>query len=87
LDAAGLGDTLALAHVLVSASGAVSWRSISPAAKRLIFLALIGFSTLSCGSKSQFWDRKIRAAFRRGFDTINLDRAGRQPNKIQVLAR
>jgi len=87
LDAAGFGDAPALAHVLISAFGGVSWRSIRPASKRLIFLALIGFSPLSCGSKSRFWNRKIREAFRRGSDTINLDCADRQPNKVAALAR
>jgi hypothetical protein len=57
LDAAGFGDAPALAHVLISAFGETSWRSICPASKRLIFLPLIRFSALSCGSKSQFWNR------------------------------
>jgi hypothetical protein len=53
----------------------------------LIFLAVIGFSTLSCGAKSRFWNRKTRAAFGRGSDTINLDCANRQPNKASAPAR
>jgi hypothetical protein len=78
LDATGLGDAPAFAHVAISAFGGASLRSIRLASMCWVFFALIGFSTLSSGSKSRFGNRKIRAAFRRGFDTINLDHAERQ---------
>src|ERR1700724_4407218 len=70
LDVAGFGD----AHVLISAFCGVSWRSIRPAFKGLIFLARIRFSTLSCGSKSWFWNRHLFGAFRPAAHTISLSR-------------